>query len=612
MKQHILSIIFIALLLLVGGCRDILDVAPDGRLDLKDIFSDQDKTGAFLNSCYMNLPEKGFYYTDEYLNLLMACSDEAFSAMGEDKPTFTYYGGNSTPDKHPIRDWKGKSFWTIYYSQIKLCTDFINNIDDANISNPDIKAEWKAEAHVLRAYFLFELMKWFGKLPYEPKGYPEYYDYSKSRRLSAWEIATQIENDCRIAINTAQLPLQRNDDNSVMRMTKAVAWAVTSKAYMFAASPLFNENEDVVNKWKKAYEINKEAVISLESYGYKLFTETTALSIFSGKAGAFQQLMTTSMGWPSDKETLWQGRLNGRNPLMGYIGGDWSGAGSPGATPTQEIIDAFEVVSADFQQAEPLLNLTRPYNDEEHLNPNYNPAAMSLGYSEEIGADPYKNRDPRMKVSVYVNGDEILWNNQVSKIECFVGGQHGINERQDEHRYTRTGYYQRKFVKPGASKDVSVQYPSVKFFRLAEIKLNYAECAIEYGSGTALQEAKLQIDEVRARVGMPKLPSGLNQEQLRLRVRNERRVELAFEENRYFDVRRWQLPRGDLSATDKYMTAMKITVESGKLKYQRKLIRDRIPTSNSFGNKYLLLPLPQGEAQTMSNKTKVNWQNRGW
>jgi len=612
MKQHISSIVFISLLLLTGGCEDILNVAPDGRLDLKDIFNDQDKTGAFLNSCYKNLPEKGFFYTDEYLNLPMACSDEAFSAMGEDKPTFTYYAGNSTADRHPIRDWQGKSFWTIYYSQIKLCTDFINNIDGANISDPDLKAEWKAEAHVLRAYFLFELMKWFGKLPYEPLGYPQDYDYSKASRLSAWEIATYIEEDCRVAINTAQLPSTRVDDNSVMRMTKAVAWAITSKAYMYAASPLFNENEDVADKWAKAYEMNKEAVTSLEGFGYRLFTEATDPTVFPGKAGAFQQLLTTSMGWPSDKETLWQGRVNGRNPLMGYIGGDWSGAGSPGASPTQELIDAFEVVRADFQQAEPLLDLTKPYIDDQHLNPNYNPGALLLGYSEAAGADPYRNRDPRMKVTVFSNGDEILWNNQVQTVECFVGGQHGINERQDEHRYTRTGYYQRKFVKPGASKDVSVQYPFVKFFRLAEIKLNYAECAIEHGSSAALQEAKSQIDEVRARVGMPKLPSGMNQNQLRLRVRNERRVELAFEENRFFDVRRWQLPNGDLSSTDKFMTAMRITVADGKMIYQRKLIRDRIPTSNAFVNKYLLLPLPQGEAQTMTNKTKANWQNRGW
>lgn len=612
MKQKILSLVWISLLLLAGGCKDALDVSPDGRLDLKDIFSDQDKTGAFLNSCYKNLPEKGFFYTDEYLNLPMACCDEAFSAMGEDKPTFTYYAGNSTADKHPIRDWQGKSFWTIYYSQIKLCSDFINNIDGANVANPDLKAEWKAEAHVLRAFFLFELMKWFGKLPYEPQGYPEDYDYSKSRRLSTWEIATYIESDCRVAIGTSQLPWIRIDDNSVMRMTKAVAWAVASKAYMFAASPLFNENQDVDKKWKKAFEINKEAVTALEGFGFELFTKSSDLTIFSGRAGAFQQLMTTSMGWPTDKETLWQGRNNGRDPLRGYIGGDWSGAGSPGATPTQEIIDAFEIVSTDFHQAEPILDLMNPYSDEQHVNPNFNPAALALGYSEADDADPYRNRDPRMKASVFVNGDEILWNNQVSKVECFVGGQHGINERQDENRYTRTGYYQRKFVKPGASKDVSVQYPFVKFFRLAEIKLNLAECAIEHGSSAALTEAEFQINEVRARVGMPKLPSGLNQDQLRLRVRNERRVELAFEENRYFDVRRWQSPRSDLSATDKFMTAMKISIDNGKLKYQRKIIRDRIPTSNSYGNKYLLLPLPQGEAQTMTNLTKENWQNRGW
>jgi hypothetical protein len=131
-------------------------------------------------------------------------------------------------------------------------------------------------------------------------------------------------------------------------------------------------------------------------------------------------------------------------------------------------------------------------------------------------------------------------------------------------------------------------------FRLGEVILNFAEAAAEAGK---LPEATTAVNEIRTRAGMPEIPSNLSKEQLILRVRNERRVELAMEENRYFDIRRWTLPTGDLSKTDQWVTGMEIT---------------RNPDGSFTYNKFLWVPIPLDEANRLQSITGVKWQSNGW
>jgi hypothetical protein len=119
------------------------------------------------------------------------------------------------------------------------------------------------------------------------------------------------------------------------------------------------------------------------------------------------------------------------------------------------------------------------------------------------------------------------------------------------------------------------------------------------------------MNEVRARSGMPAIPSGLSKEGLLLRIHNERRVELAWEENRFFDMRRWQSPTGDLSATCKWLTEMVIIKElDGSITYNRQTIW-QIPRGG-WRNRDLLLPIPIEDAALLESITGDNWQNPGW
>ena len=138
--------------------------------------------------------------------------------------------------------------------------------------------------------------------------------------------------------------------------------------------------------------------------------------------------------------------------------------------------------------------------------------------------------------------------------------------------------------------------------------LDLAECACESGH---LDDAKSAVDEVRARVGMPALPTGMNKDQMRLRVRAERRVELAWEENRYFDLRRWCKPDGDMYETCAHLTGMRpIKQGDGTFKYERYAIQEA--PRGGYENRDLFLPLPTAEAARLETATGVNWQNPGW
>ncbi|MGC9352986.1 MAG: RagB/SusD family nutrient uptake outer membrane protein [Mariniphaga sp.] len=197
-------------------------------------------------------------------------------------------------------------------------------------------------------------------------------------------------------------------------------------------------------------------------------------------------------------------------------------------------------------------------------------------------------------------------------VQTYVGGNCEISDRVSEVTNTRTGYYLRKFnnYKSGVNVD---QDGLMKIFRLGELYLNFAEAAYQSAGpdvavastigGTAMS-AREAVNTIRERAGMPPLPSGLSKEDFEIRYRNERRVELVFEEHRFFDVRRWKI----LSETDGFVTGMKITKDNDDYTYTRIKLKDR----GTNTDKYLLYPIDQSEVSKMESYTGASWQNPGW
>jgi starch-binding outer membrane protein, SusD/RagB family len=316
---------------------------------------------------------------------------------------------------------------------------------------------------------------------------------------------------------------------------------------------------------------------------------------------------------PVDKETIYQSR-EGQGNIWDIDGIGAQDGYKSGTCPSQELVDAYETIDG-----KPILDLANPYLDDTHLSPNYNPDNTLYDPN-----NPYANRDPRFYASIYYNGSKrkALWNfaevpespenypagigNRTRIIATYAGEpQTGIDATV--RRATRTGYYERKFLHPNSGNDNVVGGANWKLFRLGEVILDFAEAAAE---ADQLTEATDAVNEIRTRAGMPVLPV-LPKEELIRRIRNERRVELALEENRYFDVRRWTLPDGDLSKTDRWITAADIKRNAdGSYTYGRRTVR--ATERSCYTNKFLWVPMPINEANRLLSITGQSWQTPGW
>jgi hypothetical protein len=608
LKNILLTIMMVS----AGGftaCTDVLNVAPDGTLAMEEIYADPDRVEALLNTCYMNIPQKGYTYRF-YEPAVVSASDDGWTSEDGTGGNLIYdvYKDNVSASSHAMRDYgnadvggsANTAYWSRSWTQIRLCSQFIECIETAAVKSEASRSRLKAEAHVLRAFYYTELVKWFGKLPVLDHTVPFDTDFSEMERQPVYDVARFVIQDCDVALQSNDLPWRITTESEGLRATKALAWALKSTIMLYAASPLHNDGQD---HWEEAYQTGKQAVSALKSNGYELFTACTSPGLFGEYgAAAFHQLLCQAADYgaaPRDRETIFQHIQGGLFVWhIGYIGSNMNNTYKVGTCPTQELIDAFETTDG-----QPVLDLANSYLDENHLQPNYNRANTTYDPDH-----PYKNRDPRLYATAYMNEDVIIWDNEPVTIEAYVGGQHALSFDQSNRSATRTGYFHRKLVTPRACGVNQINNAPFKYYRLAGILLDYAEAAAEAGH---LDEARAAANEVRARVGMPPLPGDLSKDQLILRIRNERRVELAWEEHRYFDLRRWQRPDGDLSATCKWLTAMLITKNpDGTFSYQRSNIWTT--PRGGWQNRSLLLPLPLSEVARLEPLTGKKWQNPGW
>jgi hypothetical protein len=630
------------LLLTCVSCTDALDQAPDGKLSLDEVFADNIRTAAYLNTCYLYIPVEGCTTPFSCRAPAVWC-DDAWDVDAEAEYAIAsgrFYAGEASAANHPLTNINNYGFidyqnnanyWTICWQGIRKCTLFLSRIDAAPVNSEAERSRWKAEAHLLRAYYYHVLLKWFGTgMPLERETYPLDYDYSKLEKASFRETVDFILEDCDAALAEEALPWRITSSGEAYRVTKAVAEMLKSRIILFAASPLYAEGE---NYWDEAYNITKATLTNLRNQGYELYKTLNYPQNFDheytyyypdGKspdkyAALYNEYFCNDMAWsasPLDKETIYQTKAS--QYQAEYMDGIGAQRGyKSGTCPSQELIDCYEMTNG-----EPVLDLTRPYLDEvTHLQPNYNTRS---GYNEQ---NPYVNRDPRFYASIYYNGSAryCFWSfdETVGSPENYPASR-GLRKRiiatyEGEPQTgidpvarakTRTGYYNRKFQMPNAAAEGPYANPAMalpKVMRFAEALLNFAEAAFEAGHP---DEARAAVDEIRARVGMPALPDNLSTEQLRARIRNERRVELALEGHRYFDVRRWRLPNETLETTDRWITAMWITRNAdGSYSYRRGPVsKERL----CFTNKFLRLPIPMNEVNKMISLTGNNWQNTGW
>ncbi|MFD1630277.1 RagB/SusD family nutrient uptake outer membrane protein [Pseudopedobacter beijingensis] len=603
MKINIKYLMLCLMFLGISGCKkDPLDKLPDGVLTREQAYKDPALAMGFLAEIYAAIPP----YFDGYgfYRMLAVNSDEAADNDLQNDPGWN--AGRLSLNYNPIavqnlRGGASSRLWDIYWNGIRQANIFLENIDftpvddlgGSNAITSEQKKMWIAEARLLRAFFHAELIKYYGGVVITEKSFPVSFDFGTLKRNTFEECANWIVKECDDVL--PDLPVRRHQSGTatevgVGRMTKMIALAIKARVLLYNASPLNNPENDI-NKWRDAAIASKAVIDLAETTGeYKLYYHTDNSPV----SNTYELFRQKDNGTSEMAEVIWQ-HPNPHNSLghFAYVHGIPSaGNHKAGTNPSQELVDAFETISGE----PPVLG----YADEDKLIPVLN--ADAADYNPQ---NPYANRDPRLTAFVYYNG--AYWGKKGANDYYVQIYQNGLDQVSNNRRYTRTGYYIRKFMDPTRGNGtLSAASPSGQaywpIFRLAEFYLSYAEAENEVNA-IPTAEVLSALNKVRARAGMPDIKSKFtgNRELLRERIRNERRVELCFEEHRFFDVRRWNI----LDKTDKAVTGMLVTKNvDNTFSYSRFVAEKRY----AWANKYKILPIPLNEITNMP----LHGQNPGW
>lgn len=401
----------------------------------------------------------------------------------------------------------------------------------------------RGEAFFLRGLFHFELFKRYGGVvlatrPFSPS---ENLNIPKN---SVDEVVGQIVKDCDSAIS--QIPAASTKDWDAAnygRATKAAGMALKAKTLLVYASPLYNTNNDL-KRWENAANAAKD-LMNLNKHS--LLSQALYPTLWDYTAAATSYNNEVIFATPASNTNA----IEANNAPISFTGG-------LGRTnPTQNLVDAFEMTNG------------KPISDP------------TSGYDPQ---NPYVGRDSRLNQFIVYNGATFKTGSLSRAVETYEGGRDNVPSNVNS---TKSGYYLRKFLSGNATYNItgttSVRRPWV-LFRYAEILLIYAEALNEFGGPNT--EVYAAVNAVRNRAGMPSL-AGLSQVEMRERIKNERRVELCFEEQRFFDVRRWKEGETYFNAAVK---GMKITRVGTALTYAPFVIENRVFTSKNYW-----FPFPQSE-----------------
>jgi hypothetical protein len=558
----------------------MLDLDSNGTITMDEVFGDRNRTRGYLNSCYNHRPGQYLYagsFTDD--------AEDSENSTAYTVYDYWYNVGLSVSNFGAYN--LDGSAWTSYYQGIRKCNVFLANIDKAAIYATNLeKAGWKAQAYTLRAFYYLQLFKRYGPVPLVLEDYGTSHDYGGDGRAPVGIIVKQILTDCDSALVTpSSTDFSWNImDNQWGIMTKGVAWAIKSQAITFAVSPLFDDGTFTLDE---ALDITKEALAECLNNGYELWTQEDEINGYNAYATYF--LYNPNDLRAQDRETIYGGTWvaawqNAGIPTIG-------GMSKAGPCPTQDLVDAYEMANGETP--------VTGYSDADRLQPIINAAS---GYDEN---NPYADRDPRFEATIFYNGTR----RGSTRVNTYVGGSCGISETNI--KYTSTGYYLRKYAHDNSNRN-SNSDGYIRMIRLPELYFNFAEIAYRAKSpdekismsGGLSMSASDAVSIVRARAGMPAFPAGMTKDAFEKKYRNERRIEYAMDQERYFDLRRWKI----LSEKMTFVTGMRIELDGDNYVYNRFRFENR----PSRVDKSLLYPIDLSEVNKMLTLTGENWQNPGW
>lgn len=539
-KFKIILSTFIVASLVVTSCDDdFVNTSPLDQVSETAVWTDASLAEAFVTEIYAGLGNGGF---DE--QMLASLTDEAsFTHPGRNITTITESRSNPADP-----GWiNGTLSWVNMYARIRAANLAIKNLEKPQFTNTNsIVERLTGEAKFMRAYYYHQLVRYYGGVPIidRPYGLGEA-DYLAPRNTME-ECINFIVKDCDDAAK-----LLAGKSLAAGRASQAAALALKSRILVYAASDLYDATTAKAkssamasfgkpelmsyvsgtraDRWQKAKDAAK-AVLDLPNYGFQLNLTAPATkdqattnyinASLSRNGGEKELIMARYFINAKQEDGGRQGLFNGPN---GYH--NWAGN-----APVQNFVDDYEMMDGtkfDWKKPE---HASKPYNDRD---PRFYGSILYDGAPWKPRTADVATKDPANQIQT---GQYELGSGSGTKTTYF-----GLDTRKssvEDWNGSYTGYYVRKFVDPSPAVVDQNTWQQVPWptLRYTEAVFNYAEACIELGQDA---EARTWLNKVRFRAGMPALTE--SGDALRQRYRNERRIEMAFEEQRYHDARRWMI-----------------------------------------------------------------------
>ncbi len=577
----------------VSSCidsSDLLDPESVASLTEEEVFSDAAYAMRFLNSVYGDLmpvvPQTGNIGTRWGGDVMLEVStDHGTTNVTTGHSVFNFNSGSWTPASSTF----STSDWNRSWQAIRASNLYLRHADNIPV-NPEFNFDSatrdirKGEAIFLKAFNYAELAKQFGGLPIKD----DIYEITDDLALPRSTFDETIDYIVKLCDDAAQLLPLEHPEYDYGRVTKGAAMALKARMLTYAASPLWNNSQKPEDspfrgkydpqKWVVAARANAD-VINLNYYA--LHNNISDLFITRVNPELIFIHVNQVCAWMTAISV----------PTFLYPPG---GLGKSGCNQvTYNMIKQYEILKDG-----------KAYSIDD---PN-------SGYDPQ---DPYKNRDPRFYRDCMFNGYRFQGKTvELGETEPGATKTPAHNPTENSSYYSHV--YSIKFAdldlvinwdaRSPAGGGTNQNYP---YIRYAEILLNYAEAMNEAfgpeadGLGNG-KTALWAVNEVRTRAqypnrqeylgqtgGMPPIESGLSKEVLREKIRHERRVELSFEEHRFWDLRRWKVDPATLTNIQAQVPIWQV---DGTVRYEIKTIDTRY-----FDEKMYRMPIPEKELFTNPN-----------
>ena len=610
--------------MLLTSCEDFLDRQEDEKLTFDKIWETRNDTQKYwLNSMSFLPDDTGDFTNSPWL----AASDEGTVTYDRESRWINFGSWNASGVPYYKMDF--------YYKGIRECNIFMQNVDrcsDPIITKEEL-AQWKVQSRFARSYYYFLMMRIYG--PVFLLG-DELLDFTAStealyRPRNTWEeCVNYVVSEMEACIADPAMQADYSDAEKGLA-TAGACQAVIARLKLYSARDLFNGNKLYAsvknpvseqfpelsgvalfpqnydaNKWLEAA---KAAKVLIDNPMYKLYRAGDGSDPYANYNGIIQEYWNSELIWSTGYKGRYQ--VGVHTVPTGISGTAYGGVG-----PTQQQVDAYAMANGrypitGYNGDAPVIDKQSGYQEDEFEKTTWKyPAWAGASEYDLTAPNMYKDREPRFYVSVFFGGN--WWHHGSSR--TLISFAKGANSNKS-HDYPKSGYLVNRFYDHTLN-SASGQWGNIVFptFRLAEMYLNFIEAVLECKKRNVVMPAGYEVQamelwaDLRDRVGLPSItdvyPTASTDELIKY-CRIERRLELAFENHRYFDTRTWMIAKevdgGPMYGMNAQILGSGDDTPDGF--WKRTVFETRV-----FEDNHYLYPFKQSEL----DRNKLLTQNYGW